>query len=115
MHDESNVPSQTKQAPRKAMQLGKPKKQNELMKTLQKENNFQKGQGIGEETKEELAQNEPVAFNPLLENVAIEIEEKVNCSINKDGDVEKFEVKGIIYLTINDPKKNNPLAQISFN
>lgn len=45
-----------------------------------------------------------------MENVVLEVEEKVNCSVNKDGDVEKFEVKGIIYLTVNDPKKNNPHA-----
>ena len=49
-----------------------------------------------------------MAFNPLLENVVIEIEEKVNCTVTKEGDVEKFEIKGIIYLTLNDPKKNNP-------
>lgn len=59
-------------------------------------------------------QQEQVIVNPLLENVVIEVEEKVNCSVNKDGDVERFEVKGIIYLTLNDPKKNNPLAQISY-
>jgi hypothetical protein len=58
---------------------------------------------------------EQIVVNPLLENVAIEIEEKINCSVNKDGDVDKFEVKGIIYLTINDPKKNTPMAQVSFN
>lgn len=40
----------------------------------------------------------------------VEIEEKVNCTVNKDGDVDKFEIKGIIFLTINDPKKNNPLV-----
>jgi hypothetical protein len=49
-----------------------------------------------------------MVVNPLLENVVVEVEEKVNCSVNKDGDVEKFEVKGIIYMTLNDPKKNNP-------
>ena len=45
--------------------------------------------------------------NPLLENVIIEIEEKIICSLNKDGELDKFEVKGIIYLTLNDPKKND--------
>lgn len=45
----------------------------------------------------------------------VEVEEKVNCSVNKDGDIDKFEVKGIIYMTLNDPKKNNPLVQISYN
>jgi hypothetical protein len=54
------------------------------------------------------------AFNPLLENVVIEVEEKINCTVNKDGDVEKFEVKGIIFMTMNDPKKNNPLVQIKY-
>ena len=54
-------------------------------------------------------------MNPLLENVAIEVEEKVNCSVNKDGELDKFEVKGIIYVTLNDPKKTNPLAQLSYS
>lgn len=45
----------------------------------------------------------------------VEVEEKVNCSVNKEGDIDKFEVKGIIYMTLNDPKKNNPNVQISYN
>jgi len=53
---------------------------------------------------------ETIVANPLLENVVIEIEEKVNCSINKDGELDRFEIKGIIFVTLNDPKKNNPLA-----
>jgi len=47
--------------------------------------------------------------NPLLENVVLEVEEKVGCQLNKDGEINKFEVKGILYLTLSDPKKNNPL------
>ena len=93
------------------MQLGKPKKQNELMKDLQKEKLFTKPT---QDTGVSDAQAEQVAYNPLLENVVLEVEEKVNCSVNKDGDVDKFEVKGIIFVTINDPKRNNPLAQLSF-
>jgi hypothetical protein len=42
--------------------------------------------------------------------VLIEVEEKVSCQVNRDGEVSKFEVKGIIYITLNDPKKNNPAA-----
>ena len=81
------------------------------MKDLKKENLYQKPQdAYAEESK---AVHEP-AFNPLLENVIIEVEEKVNCSVNKDGDVDKVEIKGIIFMTINDPKKNSPLAQLSF-
>jgi len=42
--------------------------------------------------------------------VILEIDERVNCSLNKDGELNKFEVKGIIYITLNDPKKNNAVA-----
>jgi len=46
--------------------------------------------------------------------VVVEVEEKINCSVNKDGELDKFEVKGIIYMTLNDPKRSNPQAQLSF-
>ena len=49
-----------------------------------------------------------MVVNPLLENVVVEVEEKVNCSVNKDGEIDKLVVKGTIFLTLNDPKKNNP-------
>lgn len=55
-----------------------------------------------------------MVINPLLENVMVEIEEKVNCQVNKDGDIDKIEIKGTIYLTINDPKKNNPIAHLTY-
>lgn len=55
-----------------------------------------------------------MVVNPLLENVLVEVEERVSCSLNRDGEVARFEVKGIIYLTVNDPKRNNPAAQLSF-
>ena len=103
--------AQTKKAPGKGMQLGKPKKQNELMKDLQKEKLFTRPQ---EAIVEEVKQEAPIVVNPLLENVVLEVEEKVSCSLNRDGEVGKFEVKGIIYITVNDPKKNNPAAQLSF-
>ena len=78
------------------------------MKDLQKEKLFSKPQdAFNEETK---AAQEPIVANPLLENVVLEIEEKIFCSLNKDGELDKFEVKGIIFLTLNDPKKNNPIA-----
>lgn len=103
--------AQTRKAPGKGMQLGKPKKQNELMKDLQKEKLFTKPQ---EAFSEEVKAEQPLTVNPLLENVVIEVEEKVNCSLNRDGEINKFEVKGIIFITVNDPKKNNPAAQLSF-
>ena len=51
-------------------------------------------------------------MNPLLENVVIEVEEKVNCQVNRDGEMSKFEVKGIIFITVNDPKRNNPATHL---
>ncbi len=116
MEDTASASTATKKVPGKGMQLGKPKKQNELMKDLQKEKLFSAkpqdafATGAIEETKVEA-----IAVNPLLENVIIEVEEKVICNVNRDGEVSKFEVKGIIYITVNDPKKNNPAAQLSFN
>lgn len=110
MQDDTTTATQ-KKAPGKAMQLGRPKKQNELMKDLQKEKLFTKPQdAFAEETQA----NQEIVVNPLLENIFLEVEEKVNCSVNKDGELDKFEVKGIIYVTLNDPKKNNPIAQLSF-
>ena len=92
------------------MQLGKSKNnKSELMKTLQKENVVSRGL---EEAKQEVEAEPQPSYNPLLENVAIEVEEKVTCSVSKDGDVGKFEVKGIVYLTINDPKKCAPVVKL---
>lgn len=68
-------------------------------------------EAFAEETK---AEQPVMTVNPLLENVVIEVEEKLSCSLNRDGEISKFEVKGIIYITVNDPKKNNPAAQLSF-
>eukprot|EP00347_Sterkiella_histriomuscorum_P011230 403373247 len=115
MQDDNANLSQSKKAPGKAMQLGKPKKQNELMKDLQKEKLFSKPQDALAEESQAQQQEQTQAYNPLAENVVIEVEEKVNCTLNKDGELDKFEVKGIIFLTLNDPKKNNPIAQLSFN
>ena len=85
------------------MQIGKHKKQTEMMKELQKENLFTKPEAIlPEETKTEEA---PV--NVLAENVVLEIAEKVNCMVSKDGEIEKFEIKGVIHMTLNDAKRNN--------
>ena len=84
------------------------------MKDLQKEKIFSgKPQEVFSVAPEEEKQ-ESLPVNPLLENVAVEIEEKVSCTLNRDGELSKFEVKGIIYLTVNDPKKNNPAAQLNF-
>ena len=78
------------------------------MKDLQKEKLFSAKPQDAFPSQVEEAKTEAPAFNPLLEHVLIEVEEKVSCSISKDSELSKFEVKGIIYVTVNDPKKNNP-------
>lgn len=55
-----------------------------------------------------------VPANPLAENVQIEVEEKISCLVNMDGEVEKFEIKGAIFMTLNDPKKNKAKVQVAF-
>ena len=57
-------------------------------------------------------EEEPEAYNPLTENVQIEIDERVTCQANKDGDIDKFEVKGIICVTLTDPKQSH--AEVQF-
>jgi hypothetical protein len=47
-----------------------------------------------------------------LENVLLDVEENVSCEIIS-GSVSSFEVKGVVYMTINDPKKNNPKLSLS--
>jgi hypothetical protein len=44
----------------------------------------------------------------LTENILMEIDEKVSCQISKDGELEKFELKGIVYVTLTDQKKLHP-------
>jgi hypothetical protein len=43
----------------------------------------------------------------------MEVDERITCSITKDGDIEKFELKGILYMTLTDPKKSNPEIKFS--
>ena len=45
----------------------------------------------------------------------MDIDEKVTCSITKDGDIEKFELKGILYLTLTDLKKSQAEIKMSYN
>jgi len=43
----------------------------------------------------------------------MEVDEKVTCSITKDGDIEKLELKGVLYMTLTDPKKCLPSIPFS--
>ena len=38
----------------------------------------------------------------------------MTCLISKDGDIEKFELKGTVYLTLTDPKKNHPEIKLNY-
>lgn len=44
----------------------------------------------------------------------MEVDERVTCQVNKDGDIEKFELKGTVYLTLTDSKKNHAQIPMSF-
>ena len=108
---------EVKKAPKKGMQLGKPKaKSNALVKELEKLQVIQKEEGqaeAGGQVAEEEKQAEN--FNPLTENIQLEIDERITCQIAKDGDIEKYELKGILYMTLTDPKKCRPEIQMSYN
>lgn len=41
-------------------------------------------------------------INPLVETISISLDEKISASMSKDGDLLKFEVKGDVYLYVND-------------
>lgn len=45
----------------------------------------------------------------------MEIDERVTCQVTKDGDIEKFELKGILYLTLTDPKKCHAEIAMDFS
>lgn len=99
-----------RKVPGKAMQLGKPKKQAQQISEPSKDD-FLAKPAASKAVKEEEAKA-PVAHNPLAENVQVEVEEKVSCLVNMDGEPEKFSVQGAIFLTVNDPKKNKPCIQV---
>lgn len=100
-----------KKAPKKGMQLGKPKvKKNDLMKELEKQQVIQQQPTTQNDEEEKAVEN----YNALTEHAMIEVDERVCCSVNKDGDIEKFELKGIVFLTLTDPRKNQPQIQLSY-
>jgi len=59
------------------------------------------------EVKTLVEEEKQVKINPLIEAMDVTIEEKITASISKDGDLEKFELKGFVYLYINDEAKAN--------
>ena len=58
--------------------------------------------GAVEEEKFVDAHEEPESL--LKMNIDISVEEKLAFTVAKDGEVEKLELKGTLYLTVNNPK-----------
>eukprot|EP00831_Metopus_contortus_P005011 TRINITY_DN1187_c0_g1_i2.p1 TRINITY_DN1187_c0_g1~~TRINITY_DN1187_c0_g1_i2.p1 ORF type:complete len:354 (+),score=79.75 TRINITY_DN1187_c0_g1_i2:91-1152(+) len=86
-----------------------------------------KGMRLGKELKPEKVKEKaaPIAklveeekkapVNPLLEAISITIDEKIVAMISKEGDVGKFEIKGEIYLYVNDETKANTEVHLAIN
>ena len=53
--------------------------------------------------------------NPLIEAVSITVDEKIVATISKDGDLGKFEVRGEIFLYLNDETKTNAEVHLAVN
>ncbi len=51
--------------------------------------------------------------NPLVEAVSITVDEKIVATVSKDGDLGRFEVRGEIFLHINDETKANSEVHLS--
>ena len=103
---DSEMKGVAKKAPKKGMQLGKPKNKpnNAMIKELEKQQVITKQEIVNANEEEEKAPE----YNALTENVQMEIDERITCQITKDGDIEKFEFKGIVYMTLTDVKKTSP-------
>jgi hypothetical protein len=105
----------TNLAPKKGLALGKKKPTAaEEQKTAVESSKPQQAAGkavtAGEDLKEGLlneGKEAPKAFNPLKEPVTIEIIEKMNCQLTRDGVINSFEVIGEVMLTFHDPAKAN--------
>lgn len=62
-------------------------------------------------TKQSEEQQHP-AINPLRAPIIIEVIEKINCSLTKEGGLQSFEVIGDVLLQINDPAKAAVVVQM---
>ena len=45
-------------------------------------------------------------------NIDISVEEKLSFVVAKDGEIEKLELKGTLYLTVNNPKFATSLIEL---
>jgi len=102
-----------RKVPGKAMVLGKPKKNGQQEVMNNNKDDFLSKPAAGKVVAA-AEEESKVQHNPLAENVQVEFEEKISAQINMDGEVEKFDIKGAVFLTINDPKRNKPCVSIDF-
>ena len=105
-----------KKAPKKGLQLGKPKpKANQLLQDLEKQKVISKEAVQDVAGSNDTGEEKAPEYNPLTENVLLEVDERITCQLTKDGDIEKFELKGVLYLTLTDPKKCHAEIPMEFS
>ena len=80
-------------------------------KAQRKESKTEKGKPTIPTFAEE--EKKAVKVNPLVEAVSITVDEKIVATISKDGDLGKFEVRGEIFLYVNDESKANAEVHLS--
>lgn len=115
--EQQEMKGAAKKAPKKGMQLGKPRgtKKNQALQEMQKDIGDTRADEKDEQNVDEERKLAELAANPLTENVQIEIDEKISCQISKDGEIEKFLLQGVVYLTLTDPKKTHAELQLAHN
>jgi hypothetical protein len=99
------APSKSSTSTKKGMQLGK--KKADVGGGLEKEKAATTGQ---EELRKEIMKQEKndvkhEEFNPLKKALEILIEEKMNCSITKEGTLNTLEIVGDVFLVFKDKSK----------
>lgn len=51
----------------------------------------------------------------MTENILIHVNEKIDCSISKFGDINKFECIGVVNFTVTDSVKTNVGVKVSMS
>ena len=82
----------------KGMKLGGKKKKKNLSNMF----GFKKKEK--KEEKKEIEEIEEKEYNPLSEEIVLTINEKISGKINSEGEYTFFELKGILYILIKNPK-----------
>eukprot|EP00357_Protocruzia_adherens_P002507 CAMPEP_0114990302 /NCGR_PEP_ID=MMETSP0216-20121206/10710_1 /TAXON_ID=223996 /ORGANISM="Protocruzia adherens, Strain Boccale" /LENGTH=533 /DNA_ID=CAMNT_0002353441 /DNA_START=45 /DNA_END=1646 /DNA_ORIENTATION=- len=103
--------TKTSKAPKKSMKLkGKTSKQEGAV--LAAVDNESGADLFQETTKESEEAKESPQMDALLEPVHVEVEERITCEINADGELQSLEVKGKLFLSFHDPHKTKVLLKM---